>query len=259
MPTFREDQIVSLVEKSLTVMDRRATLTERILSHTFRTETATEFATHGIARRVADIAYSIGRVFETLPPDLDDIPTSEQRSEATAHIQAVSFNTYGCMDNLARVWVSEYEVRRPNGRELAASEVGLAPKCAIVRASLPQNLQEQLQDMDRWFAHLEEVRHTTAHRIPLYIPPFMIDPENAAQYKDLNEQAYNALSENRLDDYHALIGARDGLRFFRPMIATSVNQGANALFHPQLLADFATVELWIGHILDNLPAADRRE
>jgi len=110
--------------------------------------------------------------------------------------------------------------------------------------------------MDEWFSHLEDFRHATAHRVPLYIPPFMLDPANQDAYRDLDRRAAEALGRHEFENYEALTQERDALRHFRPMIATSINEGANALFHPQLLADFATVELWVGLFLDNLREAD---
>lgn len=239
-------------ETVASIGEREGRLTELIIGREFRSERADEFATHGLARRLKAISYSLLRVFEVLPPDLRVLPSSEQRAEATAHIQSVSFNVYGCFDNLARVWVYENDVRRPDGTDLGVHEIGFVAKCKRVRASLPQNLRQELAEMDDWFTHLENFRHATAHRIPLYIPPFMLDPRNQERYAELELQASAALRRHSFDEYNDVIAARNSLRFFRPMIATSVNENVNALFHPQLLADFATVELWVQRIFDHL-------
>lgn len=253
MAVFRSDQIEEMREILDTVQDRGDEIIERLVMYRFRTATASEFATHGLARRLSAITYSTARVFEEMPPDFDGIPTSDQRSETTAHLQTVAFNVNGCFDNLARIWVAENDVKKANGRSLSRGEIGFVAKCDVVRASLPEKLRSQIGQLDPWFSNLEDFRHATAHRVPLYIPPFLIDPKNAEAYREFDRNAGEALGCRDFEAYERFESARDALRHFRPMIATSVNEMASALFHPQLLADFATVELWVNLVLDHLP------
>lgn len=253
---FSEDQLEELQGIFISIEDRGQALIKRLLLHGFRTDAASEYATHGLARRISAITYSTARVFEEMPPEMEGIPSSEQRSETTAHLQAVAFNVYGCFDNLARIWVAEHDVRKANGNELSRREIGLVAKCKSVRASLPNILKEQIVALDPWFSHLEDFRHATAHRVPLYIPPFMLDPKDEEEYRKLDRDAGEVLKRREFEEYHRLTAERDALRHFRPMIATSMNEIANALFHPQLMADFATVELWVGLILDHIPNFD---
>ena len=253
---FSEDQLEELQGIFISIEDRGQALIKRLLLHGFRADAASEYATHGLARRISAITYSTARVFEEMPPEMEGIPSSEQRSETTAHLQAVAFNVYGCFDNLARIWVAEHDVRKANGNELSRREIGLVAKCKSVRASLPNILKEQIVALDPWFSHLEDFRHATAHRVPLYIPPFMLDPKDEEEYRKLDRDAGEVLKRREFEEYHRLTAERDALRHFRPMIATSMNEIANALFHPQLMADFATVELWVGLILDHIPNFD---
>ncbi len=253
MAAYNDSQITEMRALLESLDTKKQILLERLIDYHFRTEIAREYANQGVAIRLMGIIYSTCRVFEVLPPEMSEIPTSAQRSEATAHIQAVAFNVYGCFDNLAQIWVSELGIQKPNGQQLGRNEIGFAKKCKTVRSSLPQTLQSTLCELDPWLKHLEDFRQATAHRIPLYIPPFMVSPTKYPLYKDLNTGAYEALARHDFVEFETLIEARNALRHFLPMIATSINDPTNAMFHPQLLADFQTVEKWISLILDHLP------
>ena len=64
-------------------------------------------------------------VFTLLPPEWVDIPSSEERHDAEIHVQAFLFNTFAAIYNLAWIWVSEKNIRKPDGSELAHRHVGL--------------------------------------------------------------------------------------------------------------------------------------
>ncbi len=67
----------------------------------------------------------------------------------------------------------------------AAIRPSLRTKNKIVGNTLGQELSQYLESMSDWFKYLDDYRHALEHRIPLYVPPFAIDPRNADRYSKL--------------------------------------------------------------------------
>ena len=253
---YSQVHVLELWDAVASLPTRSTTLVERLLEFNFRTSKAEEFATHGLARRVQLMAFNIRRVFEALPPELRDLPTDENRQEATTHIQSIVFHSYGCFDNLAHIWVAERDIRRPNKSALSLTQIGFTEKCMEVRQSLPRTLQERLVELDPWLKFLEGFRHSSAHRIPLYIPPFVVNPLKADEYNSLSSAKTLAAQNRDWVSYDSSSQKQKRLASFRPMVATSLADPKSALFHQQVLADYATVEEWSNTILAELVRAD---
>ena len=253
MPVYSDEQLAQLMEGLETVADRAAIMVERLLSFSFKDPKAEEYAYHGLSRRITSIAHSVQRVFEELPPDMEGLPDLASREEATVHIQSVAFHTYGCFDNLAHIWVAERNIKRDDGRAIPPRLIGFGEKCEDVLASLPASLQSQLAEIRPWMRFLEAFRHSSAHRIPVYIPPFVMDPRRVDEYNTYTDAIGAAIRASRLIEAGAIAEKKAAMRKFRPMVATSIYANtATALFHPQLLADFATVEEWTNSVLQAL-------
>lgn len=225
------------------VPGKDADLQKRFLRYSFQKERAKEFAHHGFIRRLNILARCIENVFSLIPPERVDPVERELRKDVEINIQASVFNVFAAADNLAWIWVIEKEVRQEDGSELPASWVGLRRNNSAVRGSLPDSLREKIEGFDEWFDIVDEYRHALAHRIPLYIPPYNVDPRNEAAYAKLNTQKEIALFQGNSTDYERLQAEQKALEFFRPWMTHSFGEKARPLvFHPQLLANFNTVE-----------------
>lgn len=252
MSIYSEAQIADLMKELEAVAKKETSIVHRLLSFPFKTQKAEEYARHGLGRRIKSIAHSVRRVFEELPPGMNGLPDADSLEEATVHIQSVAFHAYGCFDNLAHIWVEERDVRHENGRELSPILIGFGEKCQQVLASLPTDLQKRLAELRPWMTFLEAFRHSSAHRIPLYIPPYVIDPRHLKEYGSLGLAQEAAARVPDWEEYDRLHDRQLAFATFRPMTATSLSAVKTALFHPQLLCDFATVEEWTRLTLDAL-------
>src|SRR5665213_1342287 len=92
---------------------------------TYKSDRAAEYARHGFCRRLEMLVHTINKVYETLPPDREDIPERDEVIAAAAAIHAFVMNAFGCLDNLAWIWVYEKNVKWKNGTELEPVDVGL--------------------------------------------------------------------------------------------------------------------------------------
>ncbi|HEX4196313.1 MAG TPA: hypothetical protein VHZ26_02635 [Caulobacteraceae bacterium] len=227
-------------------------LRDRIVVRQFKTDAAREHADHGLARRLGTMARCIEQVFALLPPDLDASPDRDTTIDATINIQAFVMSAFGCCENIAWIWVRERDVRLPNNNPLPPARVGLGPNYPAVRDSLTPGFRAYLDSRAEWFELLKNFRDALAHRIPLYIPPFTIDPARAADYQALGAAATAALRSHDFKGYEKLLAEQKALTRFQPIMAHSLTGRGVVVFHAQLLADFATTEEMAGVLLDEL-------
>jgi hypothetical protein len=112
-----------------------------------------------------------------------------------------------------------------------------------VRSTLSQEFQDYLRGLDRWFEHLRNLRHALAHRIPLYIPPYVIAKPDEAAYPDLEAKMGEANKQHQFAEYDRLSTEQLKLGRFRPWVQHSFGEGAKPIvFHPQMLAYFNTID-----------------
>lgn len=219
-------------------------LREKFITRNYRTDRGREFAFHGFSRRLGSMARAVDLVYEKLPPELDEIPQRDTVVDATLAIQAFVMNAFGCLDNLAWIWVCEKPVTDGNGKELTALKVGLGPKSKEVRASFSKEFSAYLDKRQGWVdGHLKGFRDSLAHRIPLYIPPFIVTPETVDIYNGLERDSIDALRRRDFEGYDKLQAEQKALGVWRPWMKHSViEKSPQAVFHAQLLQDYVTID-----------------
>lgn len=242
--TYTAGQITEFAERYAHWMDRESNLTTRILTHVYRKDATRTLAAHGLVRRLHTMARCMERVYNLVPLD-DASPPRPNIDDAAIFLQSFVINTYGAVDNLARIWVWETDLTKPNGGALPQKWIGLASGCEVVRASLSQPFQEYLTATDVWFEYLENYRHALAHRIPLYIPPRRFDEAATARYHELEAEQKVALQAHDFDRFHELLADQVGLGVFEPWMMHSYgpadDDGTPVRFHPQMICDLSTI------------------
>lgn len=250
---FSQEQIEDMFAGLAEVRPKFRALQERIVLRQFETDGAREHADHGLCRRLGVLTRCVEQVFTLLPPHVAEVPEKDTTQDAIINIQSFILNAFGCCENIAWIWVHERNIRRPDGTPLRPTDVGLGANYRIVRSNLTQGFQSYLDQRARWFAHLKDFRDALAHRIPLYIPPFSIDPAVADRFRELEQVSVAALFAGQIDEYERLRDEQMALRHFSPIMTHSLIAGApHVVFHPQLLADFNTIEELVGVSLDEL-------
>lgn len=240
---FSQEEIEQLSAEYQTIESRYNHLLLAYVRRRYIVESAREHALHGFSRRLKTIKRCIDNVFCQLPPNLDRLPTADELSDTNIYLQTFIFNVFGAVDNLAWIWVHERDTRTRDGARLTRGQVGLRRKNQIVRRSFSPEFQATLDSFDDWFDFNEEYRHAVAHRVPLYVPPYMITKENEAAYQELESRKGEALNQGDIDEYDRLSAVQDDLGVFRPIMTHSIAEGARpVVFHAQMLADFNTVD-----------------
>jgi hypothetical protein len=234
-----------------------ADLREQYFSRKYKTDRAREYAFHGFGRRLGTLVPAIDQVFEILPPEREDIPERDQVVDATIAIQSFVFNTFGCLDNLAWIWVFERGVRNDDGTELGLKRVGLGKGYKQVRRSFSKQFLQYLESRQDWFDHIKDFRDSLAHRIPLYIPPYVVQPDNHDEYNRLEQESGDALRLGDFKAYDRLQSDQQKLGVFRPWMTHSQFEAApSVVFHTQLLNDYVTVDEFGRTMLEELGRSD---
>lgn len=229
--------------------ERNQRLIERILGHRFISQQAKQMATFGLARRLGIIVRTAQNVFDIAPYGNRKQVSRESRQDLEINIQAHVFNTFGATDNLAWIWV--HEVLGEEANNIPAKLVGIRRANTRVLGTLPPAMAARLTELEPWFEYLEAYRHSLAHRIPLYVAPYVLTGETG---RDIEKAIADAETPQEL---RAAYDRSDSEGVFVPIFALgTVGSPAPVRFDGQLLADFATIEDLTVRFFDAL--ADRQ-
>jgi len=246
---FTHEQAAELNRAHLEVQKKFANIRDQYIIRNYVSARAKEYAWHGFARRLGTVVRCIDRVFEFLPPDQLAIPGRDEIEDATINIQAFVLNVFGGIDNLAWIWVEEKALEIPHNK------VGLGKNNTSVRRTLSNEFQEYLKELDPWFDQLYNYRHALAHRIPLYIPPYVVTKANEAAHQQLDGHVTEAIKLLNFEEYDRLSSAQEALGLFKPCMTHSYEEGTTpVVFHYQLLTDFTTLEELAQKLLKELDA-----
>ena len=106
------------------------------------------------------------------------------------------------MDNLAWIFVYEKAVTKQDGMALDLQGVSLGSKA--VRAKLSKEFNDYIDSRDAWFKGMKDFRDALAHRIPLYIPPFIVTPDIVDEYNRLERASGDAMRARQFAEYDRL-------------------------------------------------------
>jgi hypothetical protein len=240
---FSQDDLEKLQMEYLAVDGKCQKLLLSYVARNFNNARAQEYARQGFSRRLKTLVRCIHKTFEVLPLDRIEIPTKEELSDAAINIQAFIINVFGCTDNLAWVWLWEKNLTQNDGSPIPNGWVGLREKNELVRGSFSPGFQAYLEGLNGWFENLENFRHALAHRIPLYIPPYVVPEDKLPAYQELGERMTEALNRQDIAEHERLSTEQEALAAFKPFMTHSFEEEAKyVVFHAQLLADFNTID-----------------
>ena len=250
---YSDDALKKLAEGYAAIDAKLNILLERYILLVLKSPRAQEFARQGFPRRLKVMVRCIVNVFEHIPPERNELPSRNELSDATINIQSFVFNVFGAIDNLAWIWMHENGQKRNDGTPIPDRYVGLGRENASVRSALSKEFQDYLQTLEAWFKHMADLRHALAHRIPLYIPPYVIQRKDLDAYKDFEARMAEAAKKGDFIEYDRLSSEQFKLGRFRPWVQHSFEEGSKpVVFHVQMLADFNTVDELAHKMLNEL-------
>lgn len=253
LPFYKSHQVAELRVGYYAVNPAYERLMFEYLSLRLTNEAAQEYARHGFVRRLGTLKRSIENVYSIYPPERSDKPARDECLDIAVNLQSFLFNVFGCIDNLARVWVNEKQVKDNQGRPLRDQQIGLRSRYTAVRETFSAEFQKYLVSRDDWLGYLENYRHASAHRIPLYIAPYTLNPAKLEEHNDLERRKTEAQTNGDHRLWFILNTEQEDLGRFTPYMMHSFSEGAVPVaFHPQVLADWNTVVEIAGEFLQEL-------
>ncbi len=257
-PYYNQAEIDELKIEYNAAYEKYLCLSDRIKYFQFAEYKAKEYANHGLLRRLKYTWRSIERIFKFLPLDLEHLPDETVCNDTVIYHEAFFVNLYGCIDNLA--WMLVYEKRlddkedlKKKSGELLRSKIGLFKNHEFIRGNLSQEFQDYLNQSDEWLKYLINFRDAIAHRIPIYIPPFVVSDENTELYESLETKKFLAVKIPSLN-FAEIEKQQLELREFRPeFIHSLIEEPKSVIIHYQLLVDFKTLYEIILLLLKELP------
>ena len=243
MTSFSSEDLERFYDSYMAAHGKLEALAAAYAGKGFRDERARGFARDGFPRRLALMVHCIEMAMEDVPPRIHWVPHDDSILRATVGLQGFVVNVFGCIDNLAHMWVCEKGVTAEDGTPLAESRIGLRPENGPVLASLSPEFAGRLTELGPWFEYLDSFRHALEHSVPLYNPPEALPADRLRRFRDIAERVEKA--QQRRDDAGAdrLKDELDGLVSFFPITAQAFGENAHReFFHFQMASDFDTVE-----------------
>jgi hypothetical protein len=212
-----------------------------VLSPKLKNARAQEYLQHGVCRRLGVLERSIRRIFEIFPPNRKNKLTRDELSDVQIYLHAFVINLFGTLDNLAWVYVLEHDLEKKVGGHKG---VGLYTK--NTQSILPSDLRAyiNLDSTREWYEkYVKNYRDALAHRIPLYVPPFMLTAAEAPKWEELDDRIWKCMQNQEFEELVRLKREQENLGVICDTFAHSLSElEAKTLhIHAQVLSDGATI------------------
>lgn len=200
-------------------------------------EGAREHITYGAARRLMIIARCVTNIFAIFPVRRTKLLSDDERNDLEINLHAFLIHVHGLPDNLAWAYILERKV------PMGLRDVGLFQK--ETKKHFPIELQTYLDSIGDWHqAYAKNYRDALAHRIPPYVPPATWTPEHERKFKDLHEQAEQAMREGNFELALELHARKHDIGIIHPAFLHSFldkKACGPMLLHPQVIVDTRTI------------------
>ena len=104
-----------------------------------------------------------------------------------------------------------------------------------------------------WLGNLISFRDSLAHRIPLFIPPYVVPKANIEKHNELEKKKWEEPAISEPKEYEKLKADQLKLGQFVPGMMHSIYEETPQVeFHSQLLKDYVTIDAYGHTLLDEL-------
>lgn len=242
---YTADQCKELDRELRQVCERLTDLMLECIKHAspFEETQTAQHLRYGAGRRIGVIRTAVRNIFEEFPPDTIRPLHTENLYDVQINLHALVMNVYGVFENFAWAFIERHQLR---GKHKGVKWIGMFRE--DTRRYLPIEIRDKSYELERWHdEYLKEYRDSLAHRVPLYVPPFHVHPENEDRYKELDERRFAIeldTSPEGLRLYEEIRNEQSALT--HPMFVflhnTSDDEvGRPVQLHPQVICDCMTV------------------
>lgn len=209
------------------------------LHNSLKTDKAKEYLSHGVMRRMGIMMRSIENVFTIFPIERIKLLSMYELRDVDINLHAFCINIFGLLDNLAWVFIHE---KQPAAK-IDKMSVGLYKE--KTQEYLTEEFRRYLNSelMKKWYAeYLTNYRDALSHRIPLYVPPKTLTPEQASQVKQIEDKIADCYKSCDLDMIEKLRKEQDSIGDVCFLVSHAFSESKSIVLHAQLIADFNTIE-----------------
>jgi hypothetical protein len=197
-----------------------------------------KYLRNGVGRRLHVIRLSIQKVYQLFPPNQAEPLPIETIHEVQVYLQAFVINVAGIFDTFAWAFVLKHRLL-----EKVGGQIGIGMFVRKTQKCLPPSIKTYVttNPIKSWHRrYIKDFRDALAHRIPLYVPPYLVNPRDADEYHRLNVRKSELMAERDWDEYDRVEAEQNKLCKALPaFMGDFVNP--EVYFHPQLNSDGATV------------------
>jgi hypothetical protein len=245
---LKDEDVKTIEEKLVLLKSRYAELVNKLhqIGSVLKNEKAKEYLFHGVARRLGVIERCVVNIYSIFPLRREQLLEWDELKDVAINLHAFFVNIFGLLDNMA--WVVVYERNRRKG--INKKDVGLYKNTTqeILNDDFKQYLNSDR--MKKWHdEYLKNYRDALAHRIPLYVPPKNLTPDQQNQVVDIEEKRNKAIKDRDVSLMDNLQKEEDSIGTPSPFFVHSLTETNNKVvsLHAQVITDFGTVE----EILEN--------
>lgn len=202
-------------------------------------ERAKEFILQGVCRRLNIIQGCIRNIYRIFPVERTQLLDENERADVAINLHAFLINIHAVPDNLAWAYLLE------RGVTLKPSQVGLFNK--HTKPYMRKEIFESLKSngITKWhIGYAKNYRDALAHRIPPYVAPAVLTPEQEEKHRGLGEQISVASKAGDFERALALTEEQEAcggicLAFAQSFLDKEACHPV--ILHAQILADARTV------------------
>jgi hypothetical protein len=213
------------------------------LSHYLTEEQAKYYLRYGAGRRMMMMWYSYRHLIFTADPKRTDPLSEDEGQELGKDVNLIYMHLRGTLDNFA--WCMIYE-KFPNRASIDPRNVGLFT--SSVRPILKElGIEEAIQEYADWNREVKDRRDPVAHRIPLTVPPSILNSDEGDERARL-QQAWDELLVTMIKQYSpdvqtemdSLWHRMDRMGTFLPIFVHHPHQAPIPIY-PTIPADMANL------------------
>lgn len=243
MQMLKDGDIEKIENDLILLKSRYIKLIDRIwkVADVLENERAKEYLFHGIARRLDVIERCVENIYSIFPLRREKLLCRNELKDVDINLHAFFINIFGLLDNMA--WVAVHETN--GSKEINKKGVGLYK--VETQECLSDGFKEYLNTdtMKKWHdEYLKNYRDALSHRIPLYVPPKDLKPEQKEQEAGFDQKLRQAIKSQNFEEMSALQKEMDKIGDPSPCFVHSLSETNYkvVMLHAQVITDFGTVE-----------------
>ncbi len=192
-------------------------------AHGRNTEDAKRYMLYGAARRLRVIQRSYSLLYEVIKNNRKNPLKGLEQVDLDLHLNSLYLHLRGVLDNLAWAIAYELELYTQEALQKNPTIIGLFNSSYIrMLGSRCPALGQLLSERKEWHDGLKGIRDPAAHRIPSYVAPSVLKPEEALKYRELEKKASELIQKGDFAGVESVHNEIDNLGVFEPLFINEI-------------------------------------